>query len=59
MSGHSKWHNIRRKKAILDAKKGKVFSKMSRLITVAARQGGGDVGSNPALRLAVEKSKGF
>lgn len=57
MSGHSKWHNIRRKKAVLDAKKGKIFSKMTRLITVAARQGGGEVGSNPSLRLAVDKAK--
>ena len=57
MSGHSKWHNIRRKKEILDAKKGKTFSKMSRLITVAARLGGGDPGANPTLRLAVDKAK--
>lgn len=57
MSGHSKWHNIRRKKGILDAKKGKIFSKMSRLITVAARQGGGDVDSNASLRMVVDKAK--
>lgn len=57
MSGHSKWHNIRRKKEVNDAKKSKEFSKMSRLITVAARQGGGDVDSNASLRLAVEKAK--
>ncbi|MFC1722439.1 YebC/PmpR family DNA-binding transcriptional regulator [Patescibacteria group bacterium] len=57
MSGHSKWHNIKRKKEVTDAKKGKVFSKMSRLITVAARQGGGDADANPTLRLAVQKAK--
>jgi YebC/PmpR family DNA-binding regulatory protein len=57
MSGHSKWHNIRRKKEANDAKKGKIFSKMSRLITVAARQGGGDPRANPTLRLAVDKAK--
>lgn len=57
MSGHSKWHNIKRKKEITDSKKSKTFSKVSRLITVAARQGGGDQDSNPALRLAVQKAK--
>lgn len=57
MSGHSKWHNIKRKKEANDAKKGKVFSKMSRLITVAAKEGGGDVDKNPALRLVVDKAK--
>lgn len=57
MSGHSKWHNIKRKKEITDAKKSKEFSKMSRLITVAARTGGGDPDANPTLRLAVQKAK--
>ncbi len=57
MSGHSKWHNIKRKKAVNDAKKSQIFSKMSRLITVAAKQGGGDPGSNPSLRLAIDKAK--
>jgi YebC/PmpR family DNA-binding regulatory protein len=57
MSGHSKWSNIKRKKAVIDAKKGKVFSKLSRGIMVAARQGGGDPDSNPVLRLAIEKAK--
>lgn len=56
MSGHSKWANIKRKKEVTDAKKSKVFSKMSRLISVAARRGG-DPESNPQLRLAVEKAK--
>ncbi|MFC1756011.1 YebC/PmpR family DNA-binding transcriptional regulator [Patescibacteria group bacterium] len=57
MSGHSKWHNIKHKKGAEDAKKSKIFSKMSRLISVAAKQGGGDVDANPALRLAVQKAK--
>jgi len=57
MSGHSKWHNIKRKKGIEDQKRSKVFSKVSRLITVAARQGGGDSDANPALRLAIQKAK--
>lgn len=57
MSGHSKWHNIKRKKGVEDAKKGKIFSKMSRLISVAARQGGGDPNANPGLRLAIQKAK--
>jgi YebC/PmpR family DNA-binding regulatory protein len=57
MSGHSKWHNIKRKKESEDAKRGLIFTKVGRLITVAARQGGGDPDANPALRLAVEKAK--
>ncbi|HXK52521.1 YebC/PmpR family DNA-binding transcriptional regulator [Candidatus Nomurabacteria bacterium] len=57
MSGHSKWSNIKRKKEITDAKKSKVFSKMSRLITVAARDGGADPDMNPTLRLAVDRAK--
>jgi len=57
MSGHSKWHNIRRKKEAEDAKKSKIFSKMSRAIMVAARQGGEDPGKNSALRLAIDKAK--
>jgi YebC/PmpR family DNA-binding regulatory protein len=57
MSGHSKWHNIKRKKGKEDAKRGKIFSKMSRLISVAAREGGGDPDANPALRLAIQKAK--
>ncbi len=56
MSGHSKWANIKRKKEVTDAKKSKIFSKMSRLITVAAKNGA-DVDSNPSLRLAVERAK--
>lgn len=57
MSGHSKWANIKRQKEANDFKKSKVFSKVSRLLTVAAKQGGGDIESNPSLRLAVEKAK--
>lgn len=58
MSGHSKWSNIKRKKAVEDAKKSKIFSKMSRLISVATRDGGGsDPGTNPKLRLAIDKAK--
>ena len=56
MSGHSKWANIKRKKEVTDAKKGKIFSKMSRLISVAARNGA-DPDSNAPLRIAVEKAK--
>ncbi|MFC1621780.1 YebC/PmpR family DNA-binding transcriptional regulator [Patescibacteria group bacterium] len=57
MSGHSKWHNIKRKKEATDAKKSKIFSKISRLITIAAKQGGGDPDANPNLRLAIQKAK--
>jgi len=57
MSGHSKWANIKRQKSINDAKRSKIFSKLSRVITIAARTGGGDPASNPSLRLAVEKAK--
>lgn len=57
MSGHSKWANIKRKKEVTDAKKSKVFSKMSKLLAVAARDGGADPDSNPKLRMIVEKAK--
>ncbi len=57
MSGHSKWHSIKHKKAATDAKRGKAFSRINKEITVAARIGGGDPGFNPRLRLAVEKAK--
>jgi len=57
MSGHSKWNNIKRKKEANDAKKGQIFSKLSRLITVAAREKGPDPEGNAALRLAIEKAK--
>ena len=57
MSGHSKWATIKHKKGALDAKRGKVFTKIIREITVAAREGGGNVDSSPRLRLAVQKAK--
>ncbi len=58
MSGHSKWSTIKHKKGAADAKRGKVFTKILKEITVAARLGGGDVASNPRLRLAVDQAKG-
>lgn len=57
MAGHSKWANIKHRKAGQDAKRGKIFTKIIRELTVAARDGGGVVEDNPALRLAVEKAK--
>lgn len=57
MSGHSKWSTIKRKKESLDAKRGQQFTKVSRLITVAARAGGADVSANPSLRLALDKAR--
>jgi len=57
MSGHSKWAGIKHKKAIVDARKGQMFSKIIREITVAARQGGGDLAGNPRLRVAVDKAR--
>ena len=57
MSGHSKWSTIKHKKGAADAKRGKIFTKVIKEITVAARIGGGDVDGNPRLRLAVQKAK--
>jgi YebC/PmpR family DNA-binding regulatory protein len=57
MSGHSKWHSIKHKKGAADAKRGKLFSKLARAITVAARDGGGEVDNNPTLATAVQKAK--
>jgi YebC/PmpR family DNA-binding regulatory protein len=57
MSGHSKWATIRRKKGALDAKRGKLFTKLIKEITIAARHGGGDPDGNPRLRLAVDNAK--
>jgi YebC/PmpR family DNA-binding regulatory protein len=57
MSGHSKWATIKRKKAVLDAKRGKIFTKLIKEITIAARAGGGDPAGNPRLRLAVDNAK--
>lgn len=57
MSGHSKWATIKRKKAAIDAKRGKIFTKLIKEITIAARHGGGDPAGNPRLRLAVDNAK--
>jgi YebC/PmpR family DNA-binding regulatory protein len=56
MAGHSKWANIKHKKAATDAKRGKIWTRLIKEITVAARMGGGDVATNPRLRLAVDKA---
>jgi YebC/PmpR family DNA-binding regulatory protein len=58
MSGHSKWATIKRKKGALDAKRGKLFTKLIKEITVASRMGGGDLNGNPRLRKAVNDAKG-
>ena len=57
MSGHSKWSSIKHKKGAADAKRGKLFTKLARAITVAARDGGGNIDANPALGLAVQKAR--
>ena len=57
MSGHSKWHSIRHKKGAMDAKRGKIFTKLIREITVAARLGGGNPDGNPRLRAAIQAAK--
>ena len=56
MAGHSKWANIKHKKAATDAKRGKIFTRLIREITVAAKMGGGDASMNPRLRLAIDKA---
>ena len=58
MAGHSKWANIQHRKGAQDKKRGKLFTKLIREITVAARMGGSDISSNPRLRMAVDKGKG-
>jgi YebC/PmpR family DNA-binding regulatory protein len=58
MSGHSKWATIKHKKGAIDAKRGKLFTKLIKELTVAARMGGGDIGGNPRLRKAVSDAKG-
>lgn len=58
MSGHSKWATIKRKKAATDSARGKVFTKIIKEITIAARDGGGDPDGNPRLRLAIQNAKG-
>ena len=57
MSGHSKWHSIKHKKAVVDARRGQHFTKLARAITVAAKEGGGDIDGNPSLALAVQKAR--
>ena len=57
MSGHSKWATIKRKKAAIDAKRGKMFTRLIKEITIAAREGGGDPNGNPRLRLAIDNAK--
>ncbi len=59
MSGHSKWHSIKHKKGKEDAKRGKIFSKLSRAVSVAAKEGGGDPDLNPSLGQAIEKAKEY
>ncbi len=57
MSGHSKWAGIKHKKALVDAKRGKLFTKLIKELTVAAREGGGNIETNPRLRTAIAKAK--
>lgn len=57
MAGHSKWHNIKHRKAGVDKKRGKIFTKHAKLIQVAAAQGGGDADMNPALRAAIDNAR--
>jgi YebC/PmpR family DNA-binding regulatory protein len=57
MAGHSRWANVKHKKAAADAKKGKVFTRLIKEITVAAKLGGGDPNANPRLRLAIDKAR--
>jgi YebC/PmpR family DNA-binding regulatory protein len=57
MSGHSKWASIKHKKAVVDARRGQHFTKLTRAITVAAREGGGDPDGNPSLALAIQKAR--
>jgi YebC/PmpR family DNA-binding regulatory protein len=56
MAGHSKWANIQHRKSKVDAKRGKIFTRINRELTVAAREGGGDADANPRLRLAIQKA---
>lgn len=57
MAGHSKWANIKHRKAAVDSKRGKMFTKLIRELTIAAKEGGGDTDSNPRLRTAVNTAK--
>ena len=56
MAGHSKWANIQHRKKAVDAKRGKIFTRCNRELTIAAREGGGDPDANPRLRLAIQKA---
>ncbi len=58
MAGHSKWANIKHRKGRQDAKRGKIFTRLAKEITIAAKEGGGDVETNPRLRLAIQNAKG-
>lgn len=58
MAGHSKWANIKHRKAAQDAKRGKIFTKIIRELVVAAKEGGGDPNDNPRLRAAMDKALG-
>ena len=57
MSGHSKWSTIKRKKAVIDAARGKIFTRLAKELTIAAKMGGGDETSNPRLRTAVAAAR--
>src|ERR1700709_2736151 len=57
MAGHSKWAGIKHKKAIVDSRRGKLFTKLARAITVAAKEGGGDIEGNASLAIAVQKAR--
>ncbi|MGL5355862.1 MAG: YebC/PmpR family DNA-binding transcriptional regulator [Cetobacterium sp.] len=57
MAGHSKWSNIKHRKGAQDAKRGKLFTKLGKELTISAKEGGGDINFNPRLRLAIEKAK--
>src|SRR2546426_12744145 len=59
MSGHSKWASIKHRKAVTDAKRGQLFTKLARAITIAAREGGGDPDANFTLAAAIEKARGY
>jgi transcriptional/translational regulatory protein YebC/TACO1 len=57
MAGHSKWSKVKRFKGAIDAKRGKIFSKLSKEITIAAKRGGGDPSANPRLRSAIQAAR--
>ncbi|MFA6918000.1 MAG: YebC/PmpR family DNA-binding transcriptional regulator, partial [Candidatus Gracilibacteria bacterium] len=57
MSGHSKWHNIKEKKGVMDSKRGKIFTRHAKLIAIVTREGGADPDMNPGLRAAIINAK--